>query len=145
MKEKINKFFETRESLKQFIQFCLVGGTNFLISALTFWGFYYLLHTNELIAFVAGFVISVINAYYWNLVWVFKHKHGNKKAALIKFLIIYTSTFFLGFLITYIFVQLMGQKAFWVPFLNTAITTPINFLFSKFWAFKGGKKDAVKN
>ncbi|MEI6132326.1 MAG: GtrA family protein [Bacillota bacterium] len=142
--DKINKFFEGRQSLKQFVQFCLVGGSNFLISALTYWGCFYLLHTGEFVAYIAGFLVSVVNAYYWNLVWVFKHKHGSKKAALAKFLAIYTSTFFLGMLINYVFVTVLKQEPKFFPFLNTAITTPINFFLSKMWAFRDKSKVGEK-
>ncbi len=142
MRKKISQFFESRESLKQFIQFCLVGGSNFLIMSLTYWAFIYLLNTDEFVALTAGFITSVFNAYYWNLVWVFKHKKGNKKKALVKFIIIYTSTYFFSLLLTFIFVRLLNGDKFFAPFINTAVTTPINFFLSKFWAFKSVKVGA---
>ena len=144
MRQKINKFFETRESFKQFIQFCLVGGSNFLIMSLTYWAFIYPLKTDEFVALTAGFITSVVNAYYWNLVWVFKHKKGNKKKALVKFFVIYTATYFFSMFLTFLFTKIIGGDKFFAPFINTAVTTPINFFLSKFWAFKGAKTDEVQ-
>ena len=140
----IKKFFEDKEPLKQFIQFCLVGASNFFIMSLTYWACIYFLKTIEFVGITAGFITSVVNAYYWNLVWVFKHKAGDKKKALVKFFVIYICTYFFSLLLTYLFVVVLGGDKFYAPFINTAITTPINFFLSKFWAFKDTEKGGVE-
>ena len=59
----------------QFVKFGLVGVLNTLISEglyviIVFFGGHYL------VASLVGFVLSVLNAYYWNSKYVFKEEPG---------------------------------------------------------------------
>ena len=136
IKSFLNKFFENREGLKQFIQFSLVGVSNVLVMTFTAWALFFFFNAPWQVGITAGFITSVMNAYYWNLVWVFKKSKVNKKTALIKFFTVYIATYFLSMFLSYIFVDVMGQSKYISPLVNTAITTPINFFLSKFWSFK---------
>jgi len=136
----IKEFFEGRESLKQFIQFCLVGVSNVFVMLVTAWAFFYFFNANVYVGNTAGFITSVLNAYFWNLLWVFKHQKVDKKQALMKFFAVYIFTYIFSMFLSYIFVDLLGGDKYLSPFVNTAITTPINFLLSKFWTFKGAQE-----
>jgi len=141
MREKINKFFATRESLKQFIQFSLVGASNVIVMLITAWAFFYFFNANVYVGNTAGFITSVLNAYYWNLVWVFKHQKVDKRTALLKFFATYIFTYIFSMFLSFLFVDVIGGNKYFSPFINTAITTPINFLLSKFWTFQPKKTD----
>ena len=68
-----------KQSLIQFVKFGIVGLSNTLISyvvyvVLVFFSVYYL------VASLIGFLVSVINAYYWNDRYVFKVEDAEKPA-----------------------------------------------------------------
>lgn len=125
------------EHIVQFIQFGIVGLSNTAISYVV----YVILvcfHFNYLFASVLGFLVSVINAFYWNNKYVFKKNKG--KRTLI-------STFFKTF-ISYAGTGLVLQNillVFWVnafhinelfaPIINLFITVPLNFILNRFWVF----------
>lgn len=124
------------------------------------------------IANVVGFVISVLNAYIWQNKFVFKEEEGGEHRVWWKVLIkTYISYAFSGLLLTSVLLvfwlnvvnveQYLGGVSQWLvqfgvdmppskladaiaPFLNMAITIPINFCINKFWAYRQkGKKSEV--
>lgn len=122
-------------SLKQFIKFSLVGVSNTLISL----GTYYLLYffgVNYLIANTFGFVISVLNSYYWNNKYVFKKTQKGNLKPLIKTFLSYGSTFLFSTALLFIMVHYFKISEVIAPIICIAITTPVNFIINKLWAFK---------
>lgn len=122
-------------TIKQFIKFGLVGVSNTLISL----GTYYLLYffgVNYLIANTIGFVVSVLNSYYWNNKYVFKKTQEGHLKPLIKTFLSYGSTFLLSTVLLFIMVQYFGVSEVFAPIATLVITIPLNFLMNKFWAFK---------
>ena len=124
----------TKKIIKQFIKFGIVGISNTIVSlaiyyALVFIGLHYILSN------AIAFVISVLNAYYWNRKYVFK-SHENKAAILPKIYAAYSFTFFLGTGLLFLMVEIIGISNLVAPLLNLFITTPTNFMLNKFWVFK---------
>lgn len=119
----------------QFIKFGIVGLSNTFISL----SIYYILiyfETNYLVANTVAFVISVLNAYYWNNKFVFeKGDKGNIKP-LIKTFMAYGITFILSTILLFIIVNRLNVSQIIAPLINLIITIPLNFLLNKFWAFK---------
>lgn len=128
------------QSFLQFVQFCLVGGSNVIIMLITYYTCIYF-GTSVYVANTLGFITSVGNAYIWNVLWVFKKYKDDKRVALIKFFVVYIFTYLLSMLMLYITVDILGISKLIVPFINIAVTTPINFLLSKFWTFKYDAKE----
>ncbi len=121
--------------IKQFIKFGLVGVSNTLISL----GTYYLLYfggVNYLIANTAGFIISVLNSYYWNNKYVFKKTQNGNLKPLIKTFMSYGVTFLLSTALLFVMVQCAKISEVVAPVITLVITIPINFIMNKFWAFK---------
>ena len=121
--------------IKQFIKFGIIGVSNTLISL----GVYYLLYflgINYLIANTSGFIISVLNSYYWNNKFVFKKTSKGHIKALIKTYISYGSTFLVSMFLLFILVQVFNIPETIAPIICISITIPFNFLINKFWAFK---------
>ncbi len=138
MKEKLIKLFG------QFIKFGLVGVSNTLISL----GIYYLmvwLGCHYLIANIVGFIVSVINSFFWNSKFVFKEKEENSKVkSFVKMTLSYGSTFILSNVLMFLFIDVFGISKYIAPIINLIITIPINFFLNKIWAFKdktGGKDE----
>lgn len=126
---------------KQFFKFSIVGISNTLISL----GIYYLLvylGVHYIIANIVGFIISVINAFYWNSKYVFPKGVKNRKKSFIKCFVAYGFTFLLGTLLLYLMVDIIGISDKIAPIINLCITVPINFILNKLWAFKEKKEMA---
>lgn len=123
------------ETLKQFLKFGFVGIINTAITMATF----YIGTLNGMDKYPAntlGFLFGTINAYVWNVFWVFKGNREGFKKTIPKFFITYISTYLLSMLLLYLFVDLGGMNQNWAPIVNTCITMFINFFISKFWTFK---------
>lgn len=151
------------KNLWQFIKFGLVGVSNTLISEAVY-AVIVLLRANYLFASFLGFVISVLNAYYWSNKYVFKEEEGKEKRVWWKVLLKTYTAYFWGFLVNLIllvfwidvlhiaqymepvrlFLEQMGITSFDNEVLgnllaegvNLILTIPMNFLINKYWAYK---------
>lgn len=124
-----------KKSIVQFIKFGIVGCSNTLISL----SIYYILiyfNVNYIIANTIGFIVSVLNAYYWNKRFVFKTNKGKDIRSLIKTFVSYGLTFILSTLLLFVMVNQFGVSEIVAPIVNLMITIPLNFMLNKFWAFK---------
>lgn len=125
------------KKILQFFKFAIVGVSNTLIAYVVYvilvkLGFYYLL------ASVISFLVSVINAYYWNNKYVFQSETNTPWfIVLIRTIIAYAGTgLILNNVLLYLWVDVLDIAALLAPIINIFITTPINFLVNKYWAFK---------
>lgn len=156
-----------KESLKQFIKFGLVGVTNTLISQVVYM-ICVALGAHYLVASITAFIISVLNAYILQNIFVFKQDETLEKRrwwqVLIKTYIAYAFT---GLLInnlllilwidiikierfTFFITDLLfrvglvidnHQTAVYIaPVLNIFVNVPINFVINKFWAYRQKKQ-----
>lgn len=131
--------------LKQFIKFGLVGVLNTVISQGLTYGIIFfvknlMVGTNDgIIVFLSslvGFIVSVLNSYYWNNKYVFKKTSRGTWVPLLKTYICYGTTWVLSFLSTFLFANIFSISVLWVPILSMVITIPLNFIINKYWAFK---------
>lgn len=136
-----NKLFDI---LRQFIKFGIVGISNTVISMGITYGIIFLFHKPEseanegLLVFLAsltGFLISVLNSYYWNNKYVFKKTNKGHLWPLLKSYICYGSTWLLSILLSFLFVNIICISVILVPILSMIVTIPLNFFMNKFWAF----------
>lgn len=130
--------------LFQFVKFGIVGLSNTLIGYIVYsmcvWmGVHYLL------ANLIGFIVSVLNAFYWSDRFVFKKKEGEQRntwLALIKTVLAYASTgVVLNSLLLWLFIDKMAMSEYVAPLAILLITVPTNFVLNKFWSFKTKKID----
>lgn len=139
MSDKKKAWFQ---SLVQFIKFGIVGLSNTLISYVVYlvgvrFGMHYLL------ASVLGFVISVLNSFYWNNKYVFQQgdEERNLWLTLVKTFMAYASTgLVLANILLYIWVDVLGISEYLGPVINLIITVPLNFVINKLWAFRGRQR-----
>ncbi len=155
------------KNLWQFIKFGLVGVSNTLISELIY-VIVVLLKGNYLFASFLGFVISVLNAYYWSNKYVFKEETEGEKRVWWKVLAKTYVAYFWGFLVNALLLvlwidvihiaqymdplhdllrglgmanpdtEVLGNLV--AEFVNLLLVTPMNFLINKFWAYGQGRK-----
>lgn len=127
------------ETIFQFIKFGMVGVLNTLISTGIYYIFIYFNDNLYLLGHVVGFLVSVLNAYYFNQKFVFKTKINTLREhmkSLLKTYASYGSTFLLSVFLMWFLVSVSNVSKIIAPFLNLIVTTPINFLFNKFWSFR---------
>jgi putative flippase GtrA len=121
---------------RQFIKFGIVGVSNTLISLAIYYTFIFISKDLYNVGYTVGFVVSVLNAYFWNNKFVFKKSEEGNTKPLIKTFISYGSTFLLGMVLLNVMVKHLGISEYIAPIINLLITIPINFLLNRFWAFK---------
>lgn len=126
------------EKLCQFVKFGFVGLSNTLISY-TVYVFLIMLGSHYIVANILGFLVSVINAFYWNNKYVFKVEDGRKRtlwSSFCKTFISYAGTgVVINNLLLLVWVDLLGVHEFVGPIVNLFITIPLNFVLNKYWAF----------
>lgn len=140
---KILLFFRIPKShaLKfvQFVQFCVVGLSNTLISYLIYAAFV-LLGWNYILGSVVGFVVSVTNSFYWNNKYVFKQENGKHRSILasyVKTFLSYAATgLVLANILLVIWVELLHLPELLGPIVSLLVTIPLNFILNKLWAFR---------
>lgn len=134
IKQNLNKknFFDL---VKQFIKFGIVGLSNTFISLAIYYVLIYL-NINYILANTIGFIISVLNSYYWNNKFVFKKSQSGNLKPLLKTFMSYGATFILSTILLFIMVDYLNISKLIAPILNLVITIPLNFLLNRFWAFK---------
>lgn len=127
----------------QFIQFAMVGLSNTIIYYAVY-AVLVLVSINYLIANIAGFLVSVVNAYYWNNRYVFKEQENEGRVwwrTLAKTFFAYAGTgLILANILLVFLVKVLSVHEMLAPILILFITTPINFLANKLWAYKGKKE-----
>ena len=154
------------KSLWQFIKFGLVGVSNTLISEAVY-VIIVLLKGNYLFASFMGFVISVLNAYYWSNKYVFKESEDGEKRVWWKVLLKTYLAYFWGFLVNLclliLWIDILHVADYMEPVLNMLarfgvtsldaevlgnlvaegvnliLVIPMNFLINKYWAYKQKK------
>lgn len=123
----------------QFVKFGVVGVSNTLISYAVY-AVLVNLNWHYLLANVAGFVVSVINAYYWSDRYVFKAQAGEERVwwkAFLKTFISYAGTgLILNNILLVIWVDVAGIHEMLGPVINLFVTVPLNFLLNKYWAYR---------
>jgi len=129
---------ELKTLLVQFIKFGLVGVSNTLVS----WAVYYIVFwlNSDLYMFgsVAGAVLSIANAFFWNDRFVFKGMNNDLKSKLKrlgKTYVTYGGTSILAMLLLWAEVRFCGVSKMIAPIVNLIITIPLNFVINKLWTF----------
>lgn len=120
--------------LIQFVSFGFIGAFNTLL----FLGVYDLcviLGFDEQLGNFFAFIITVLNAFFWNYKWVFKNSTSSK-LAIVKFFTLYTATYFISAGLLIVWIDVLHIHKLIAPMLSLIITIPTNFLVSKFWVFK---------
>lgn len=133
----------TKDNVRQFIEFCIIGASNTIVAYVTY--LIVIKLTGYLfIANFAGYAFSTVNSFLWNNAWVFKKKEDERRnplVALIKLFIMYAFTgIILNYFLLLLWINVLGISEFIAPIINSIIGIPINFLVSKFWCFKSQKK-----
>lgn len=124
-----------RSLVLQFLKFGLVGVSNAIVLLVVYYTLLYV-NIHYIVAYVVGFTLSVLNAYFWNNRYVFKQARSTFWRKLFKCYVSYITTFVISTLLLYLWVDIIEISDKIAPIINICITTPINFAMNKKWAFK---------
>jgi len=128
-----------KKILVQFFKFGLIGILNTVISLAIYYMFILINENLYIVGSSIGWLVSVINSFFWNNRYVFKKE--NRQSAwwksLLKTIVCYAGTgIILANILLYLWVNILGVNKTIAPLINLAITIPLNFILHKFWAFK---------
>ena len=120
----------------QFIFFAIVGVSNTIVLLICYYVIllaagarYYLLGQT------LGYIIGILNSFFWNSKYVFAEQKYNKKNAFLKMCICYGLTYFLQVGILYGFVEWLSISKSIAPIIAVIIITPINYILNKLFEF----------
>jgi len=137
LKEKIYQLpFFKRVLFRQFIKFCLVGTSNFLIDLGVYWlmtrlfGLYYIL------ASIISFAVAITWSFEWNRKWTFRYQGGDLKWRYIKFFIANIISLCLNLGLLTLFIELVHLPDLWAKAIASLIVAVFNFTLNRFWTFK---------
>ncbi len=141
----INRLFKIA---LQFFKFGCVGVSNTLITWLVYY-FFLFLGWNIYIGYTLGFLVSTLNAWFWNNKYVFKKgKEERDLSVIIKTYISYGSSLILSNTLLFLLVDIIDISALFhlsirsntiAPVLILFITIPFNFILNKIWVYGNGE------
>ena len=88
---------------------------------------------------VLGTVLSILNAFIWNDLFVFTGNSRDFKSImhrLGKTYVSYGGTSLLSNVLLWLEVTLLHVSKVWAPIVNLLLTIPLNYLINRFWTFK---------
>jgi len=127
-----------RNILTQFIKFGIVGASNTAISYVTY-ALLVKISVSYFWANLVAFIVSVFNAFCWNNKYVFKPNENERNVwkVLGKTYLAYAFTgLLLNSLLLYFWIDIVQISKYLAPIISLVLTIPLNFMISKFWAFK---------
>lgn len=127
------------KTLKQIIQFGLVGGVNTLLT----YAIYFLTYQQigAVAAMALGYGITSIIGLLVNRTWVFSTKKDLNKI-IPRFYTTYGITWLLSIIATAFFNDVIHIAGLIVPIFSLLITFPINYILSRKWVFATKKEVA---
>ncbi len=127
-----------KTTIFQFVKFGIVGVSNTAISLIVYYIIYWINPEWYMIGNIAGWVISVSNAFFWNNRYVFKSQSEGMRQLLNrigKTYLSYGATFLMSTAFLYVEIDILHWSAVICPIINLVLTIPLNFLLNKFWTF----------
>ena len=118
----------------QFTKFAIIGIMNTVIG----YGLYYILlffKMNYLLAAVVSSVVSILNSFLWNKLWVFRSKNA-AHTELIKFAAVYVCGLLLNLALLPFLVEVLHLDPRIAQLLFLLILPFLTFLGLKYWSFK---------
>ncbi|TMT01686.1 GtrA family protein [Apilactobacillus kunkeei] len=128
--------------LRQFFKFGIVGLINTILTYLIYSMLYKA--TSPTFAMAIGYGITSIIGLTINQKWVFKANHD--WMIVVKYYLTYFLTWTLSILVTEVASNYFHVIASIIPLITLLVTTPTNFLLSKYWVFRKNElKEASAN
>lgn len=127
------KLMDSKDNIKQFIRFCIVGAINTLISFIVYSGLVYL-GINYLISNILGYVTGLLNSFLLSKSFVFKIKRTSINTTL-KFIMVYGFTLAMNTIFLFLLVNKFLLNKYIAQVFVIGLGTMINFIGNKLWTF----------
>ena len=130
---------DLRQLIIQFIKFGLVGVSNTFVSMAVYYLFLWINPDWYMLGSVLGTVLSILNAFVWNDLFVFTGNPKDIKSVLHrlgKTYVSYGGTSLLSTVLLWLEVTVLHVSKVFAPIVNLLITIPLNYLLNRFWTFK---------
>jgi putative flippase GtrA len=135
----MNKLKLSMKKYGQFVKFCLVGGTNTVISLLVY-ALLLKLNVYYIVASAISYIAGLINGYLLSSSFVFKHKINLKQG--LRFVGVYLSSLLINLAFLYILVDLFKISELIAQLMVTCFNVFYNYFLNKVWTFK--KEEEVR-
>ena len=119
----------------QFLKFCLVGGTRYLVNLTVFALCVQLLDMHHLAAATAAFAVAVTNNFLWNRYWTFRARQGNAGFQAARFFAVSVLAFLFAATVLELLVGVVGVSELPAQAISIVAATPLNFIGNKMWSF----------
>lgn len=121
--------------IKQVIKFSVVGIINTGITIITIFILAKLLNFNYILANIIGYILGLINSFFFNRFWTFKSggKYANQG---VRFIIVFLICYMLQLGMLVLLKEKLSVSADFAQLIGMVFYTCLNFLLSKFYTFK---------
>lgn len=132
------------EKIEQFIRFCFVGLTSAVVLLAVYYCIIFIFGKKYYLpAQAVGYAASILNAFALNSRFVFSAQSNKNIALFVKMCSCYVLTFFIQMGLVYTQVEILHFSETVAPIIAILITTPINFLLNKLFAFRKKKNTKI--
>lgn len=134
----IRAFLSKYPFLKQFIKFCIVGGTAAIIHFSILYSFTEWLNIWYVISNAVGFLFAATFNFIINKLWTFRSQTKGRQIInqIVKFSIVLTAGLTINTLMIYSMTEFVGTDYRFSWVVATGIVTFWNFGFNRAWTFK---------
>jgi putative flippase GtrA len=121
-------------------RFAVVGGVNFVLSLVIYYGLLRILHVHHLLALLASWAAGMVFSYVANFTWVFKPEEKLRfRDRFAKYLAASTVSISLNLLSLHALVKFAQLDPFYVQCALIPLIVAFNFSTAKFWSLKKEK------
>ncbi len=121
----------------QFIKFLLVGASNTVVLLIVYYLILWIFGEKfYMLGETLGYIAGIFNSFFWNSKYVFTGKKNAGASSFIKMALSYGITYLIQAGLLYIFVEKFIMLEELAPIIAIIITTPINFVLNKVFAFR---------
>ncbi|MFA5124369.1 MAG: GtrA family protein [Patescibacteria group bacterium] len=137
IKERIYQLPLFKQSLfRQFIKFCLVGTSNFLVDLGVYWLMTRLFGLHYLVASIISFAVAVTWSFELNRKWTFRHHSAGLKWQYAKFFVANIISLSLNLCLLSLLIELVHIPDLLAKAVSSFIVAIFNFSLNRFWTFK---------
>jgi len=119
----------------QFVKFCLVGGSGYVVNLTVFAVCVKTLGLHHLIGATVAFAVAVTNNFWWNRHWTFQARRGHAGFQAARFFAVSVVAFVFAAALLELLVSVFGLPAVPAQAISIAAATPLNFIGNKMWSF----------
>ncbi len=132
----MKKIIELYKKYEEVINYLIVGGMTTLVSILIYALCTKCFHINYMVSNVISWIASVLFAYVFNRIFVFKSKNDNIFVEIYQFFKYRIFSFLIEIFLMYVFVELINIDDMISKVIVQIIVIILNYVFSKLFVFK---------